>query len=91
MVYWCHKCGEPIFDKNLHACKCAGKIKHISNSATCNPVFLQERKLLSCIAGEDLTTAKMWYLGSGRYIVNGKKRDIRYKAWLDAKDHLKYA
>lgn len=91
MIYWCQKCGEPIFDKELHACKCDGKIKQISSSTTCNPVFLQERKMLSYIAGDDLTSAKMWDLGSGHYIVNGEKRDIRYKAWYDAKEHLKYA
>ena len=91
MVFWCHKCGEPVFDKELHACKCDGKITQISTSASCNPVFLQERKMLSYIAGEDFSSAKMWDLGSGHYIVNGKKQDIRYKPWYDAKEHLKYA
>lgn len=91
MVFWCHKCEEPIFDKKLHSCKCNGKIERISTSASCNPVFLQERKMLSYIAGEDLTSAKVWDLGSGHYIVNGVKQDIRYTPWYESKEYLKYA
>ena len=49
MIYWCKKCGVPIFDKGLHECTCDGKVIKISESSICNPVFKQERKLLSKI------------------------------------------
>lgn len=55
MIYWCEKCSEPVFDKKLHELTCKGKLKKLSEGSICNPVFVQERKLLSKIVGEDLT------------------------------------
>ena len=49
MIYWCKKCKTPVFDKGLHSCSCDGKMKKISESSICNPVFKQERKLLEKI------------------------------------------
>lgn len=34
------------------------KIEKLSEGSICNPVFIQERKLLSKIVGEDLTDKK---------------------------------
>lgn len=91
MIYWCHKCGVPVFDEELHGCKCDGKIEKISQSTSCNPVFLQERKLLSFISGENLRDSKIWDLGSGRFIVNGERREILYKQWYAEKRHIDVA
>ena len=66
MIYWCEKCNEPVFDEKLHKLTCKGKLKKISEGSVCNPVFVQERKLLSKIVGKDLTDKKMWYFGSSR-------------------------
>lgn len=91
MVYWCDKCNVPIFDKSLHECSCNGKITHISNSAVFNPVFKQEKKLLSYIYGEDLTLLDVWYLGSSKYYFNNAVHVIPYKRWYESKKHIKVA
>lgn len=91
MVYWCKKCNEPIFDKQLHKCSCNGKLDKVSEGSICNPVFRQERKLLSKIMGQDLSGKKMWYIGSSNYYYDNKVHKIAYKDWYKAKEHLKYA
>lgn len=91
MIYWCNKCKEPVFDKELHKLSCDGKLKKLSEGSICNPVFLQERKLLSKIMGEDLTGKKIWYFGSSRYLFDGKVQRIPYVEWYKSKEHLKYA
>ena len=88
MIYWCKKCNEPIFDADLHSCTCDGVIEKISEGSICNPVFLQERKLLSEIAGEDFTNEKMWFLGSSNYFYRGMAKRIPYREWYKAKRHL---
>ena len=72
MVYWCKKCGVPIFDKELHGCTCDGKVIKISESSICNPVFKQEKKLLSKIARENLMNKDLWYLGGSNYFYDDK-------------------
>ena len=91
MIYWCEKCNEPIFDKKLHELTCKGKLKKLSEGSICNPVFIQERKLLSKIVGEDLTDKKVWYFGSSRYLYDGEIQRIPYIEWYKNKEHLKYA
>ena len=91
MVYWCKKCGVPIFDKELHECTCDGKVVKISESTICNPVFKQERKLLSRIAGEDLMGKDLWYLGGSNYYYDGKINRISYRDWYKNKEHLSCA
>lgn len=91
MICWCEQCKEPIFDTTAHECSCDGKIKKISEGSICNPVFLQERKLLSCITGEDLTSKKIWYLGSSRYFYDEKINKIPYVQWYKEKKHLEHA
>lgn len=87
MVYWCDKCCVPIFDKSKHLLACDGKVKKISESTICNPVFRQERKLLSYIVRNDLTDKEVWYLGSSRYLYDGKVNQIHYVDWYKNKEY----
>lgn len=89
MVYWCKKCKQPIFDKNMHMCD--GEVIKISEGAICNPVFLQERKLLSLIIDEDLSEESVWYLGASNYFYKEQSKRIPYRGWYKAKKHLLYA
>ena len=91
MIYWCNKCEEPVFDKKLHELSCNGKMRKLSEGSICNPVFIQERKLLSKIMGMDLTDKKIWYFGSSRYLFDGEVQRIPYLEWYKQKEHLKYA
>lgn len=88
MVYWCRKCGVPIFDKELHECSCDGTVDTISESSICNPVFKQERKLLSKITGQDLVNKELWYLGGSNYFYDGKINRISYRDFYKKKEHL---
>ena len=83
VVYWCKKCNEPIYNKQMHECTCSGKTVKISEGTVCNPVFIQEKKLLSKIIGKSLIDKKIWYFGFSKYfydeyhIENGiKKKSI---------------
>lgn len=87
MVYWCRKCGVPIFDKELHKCSCNGAVDLISESSICNPVFKQERKLLSKIAKQDLDNKELWYLGGSNYFYDGKINRISYRDFYKSKEH----
>lgn len=91
MIYWCKKCNEPVFDENSHKLSCDGELAKISEGAICNPVFTQERKLLSKIVGRDLTEEKIWYFGSSRYLYDGQIQRIPYVDWYKKKEHLKCA
>lgn len=88
MVYWCTKCKAPVFNAELHRCTCDGNLKKISDGSVCNPVFLQERKLVSEIIGEDLRTKNIWYLGASKYLIDGKNVRIPYTQWYKDKKHL---
>lgn len=91
MIYWCKKCNEPIFDIELHKCFCDGELRKISEGTICNPVFKQERKLLSKIVGCDLTEKKIWYFGASKYFYEGEMHRIPYREWYKEKKHLQYA
>lgn len=91
MIFWCNKCQEPIFDKEFHERSCQGGINKISDGTVCNPVFMQERKLLSCICGEDLCNKKIWYLGASKYYYDGQLKKISYRDWYKEKKHLQFA
>lgn len=91
MIYWCQKCKVPIFDKELHKHSCDGKLTKVSDGTIFNPVFKQERKLLSKIAGEDLTDKTIWYMGSSKYFIDGQVKKIPYREWYKEKEHLKVA
>ena len=89
MIYWCKKCNEPIFDKELHMCSCDGKLKKISEGTIFKPVFAQERKLLGKIMGENFSDTKMWYMGFSKYFYNGESHRIPYVTWYKEKEYLK--
>lgn len=90
MVYWCKKCKEPIFDTELHRCICDGIVERISEGSICNPVFRQERKLLSKICGKNLLNERIWYLGSSNYFYGEQLKKIPYRDWYRNKEHLKF-
>ncbi len=91
MIYWCKKCNEPIFDSELHICTCDGTLEKISEGSICNPVFRQERKLLSRITGENLDDERIWYLGASNYFYRNKLKKIPYREWYKKKEHLNCA
>ncbi len=91
MVFWCRKCKEPVFDRKLHGKTCDGNMIKISGGVICNPVFKQERKLLSRITDMDLTNEKIWYLGSCNYYYREQLIKIPYKNWFKEKKHLQIA
>lgn len=90
MVYWCNKCNQPVFDEQMHRRVCNGFIEKISDGSICNPVFKQERKLISIISNINLTDEPVWYLGSSNYYFKNKLQKVPYREWYKAKEHLKY-
>lgn len=89
-IYWCQNCGIPVIkNKICPICKSEGEI--ISTNGICNPVFLQEKKLLSCISGEDIDNSNVWYLGSSQYLVDGVRKRISYGEFYKSKKHLNIA
>ena len=91
MIFWCKKCKTPIFDKALHGSSCDGKIIKISDSSICNPVFLQEKKLLEKIIGCNLGEDVIWYLGASKYLINERVVKVPYREWYKQKKHLAVA
>ena len=90
MIYWCDRCRVPIFDKESHMLSCNGKIRELSEGATCNPVFRQERKLLSKIVSRDITKENIWYLGNSRYFVDERMQKVSYIEWYKGKRHFPF-
>ena len=90
LVFWCKNCKIPVFD--VETCPiCDGTLKSITTSGMCNPVFKQEYKLLSYIWEIDLDNKSIWYLGSGRYLVDGVRKTLPFKEYYQNKKHLKIA
>jgi phosphoadenosine phosphosulfate reductase len=87
MVYWCNNCNVPIFDREICPL-CGNQTEVVSNATICNPVFLQERKLISFILDKDVRNRNVWYLGSGRYLVDGKRVRLPFRDFYKAKKHL---
>ena len=86
-VYWCPHCGIPVIENKIcPVCKTEGEI--VSTNGICNPVFVQEKRLLSCIMGEDINNSNVWYLGSSQYLVDGVRKRISYGEFYKAKKHL---
>lgn len=86
-VFWCSHCEVPIIE-NRSCPVCGNECKTISTNGICNPVFLQERKLLSSILFKDITNENVWYLGSAKYLINGKKVHIPYIDYYKSRKHL---
>lgn len=89
-IYWCPDCKIPIIE-NISCPRCGSKCKSITTNGICNPVFAQEKKLLSCILGTSLDKDDIWYLGSSYYLINGKRVRIPYVDFFKEKKHLKIA
>lgn len=89
-IYWCPDCKIPIIESG--SCpRCGSKCKSITTNGICNPVFSQEKKLLSCILDTGLDDEDAWYLGSSYYLINGKRVRIPYVDFFKEKKHLQIA
>ena len=87
MIYWCGDCQVPVYDNEV--CPVCGDTgKYIASTDICNPVFLQERKLLSEILKIDLTTSIVWYLGNSGYLVNGVRTKAPTVGFFKNQGHL---
>ncbi len=89
-VYWCSDCGIPVIE-NSECPLCGSRCKSISTTGICNPVFRQEKKLISLILGEDVIEKNIWYLGSSFYLVDGKRVRLPYVDFFKQKKHLAIA
>lgn len=89
-IYWCPHCKVPTI-KNRTCPLCGSGCKSLSTTGVCNPVFLQERKLISYIWGKDLTQSEVWYLGSSYYLVDEERMCLPYIDFYKRKEHLKIA
>lgn len=90
LIYWCPHCKIPIIERN--SCpRCGCLCKSITTNGICNPVFAQEKKLLSCILGASLEEDDVWYLGSSYYWINEKRVRIPYVDFFKEKRHLNIA
>ena len=74
-VYWCPNCQVPII-KNEICPLCGTHSKPLSTTGVCNPVFFQEKKLLSYILDVDVRGKSVWYLGSSYYLIDGKRTKL---------------
>lgn len=89
-IYWCNQCQVPIIEHST--CPVCGNNCHsVSINGICNPVYLQEKKLLSKIFGQDVCGKNIWYLGSSSYLIDGKRTHIPYNSFFKKKMHLLYA
>lgn len=89
-IYWCSNCKIPIIENTVCPI-CGGKTKAITSNGICNPVFGQEKKLISCIMGTDLGEEDVWYLGSSYYLINEKRVRVPYVEFFKGKKHLEVA
>lgn len=89
-VYWCSHCEIPVIQNKICPI-CGNACEPITTTGVCNPVFMQERRLISCILGENVEESNIWYLGSSYYIVDGKRIRLPYVDFYKSKRHLEYA
>lgn len=89
-IYWCSDCKIPIIENSSCPC-CGSKCKSITTNGICNPVFSQEKKLLSYILDTSLDDDDIWYLGSSYYLINGKRVRVPYVDFFKKKRHLQIA
>lgn len=90
MVYWCPECEIPVIDNSICPI-CGTNGKQISQSGICNPVFLQEKRLLSKILNDYVDDKNIWYLGSSYYLIDGKRIRVPYVDYYKGKKHLEVA
>ena len=89
-IYWCDSCEIPIIEKSICP-RCGAKCKKISTNGICNPVFQQEKKLLSIILNLDVQDKNVWYVGSSQYIIDGQRTRLPFVDFFKSKKHLLYA
>ena len=85
-VYWCPHCKIPVIKVN-RCTLCGTDCEPLSTSGVCIPVFMQERKLISRIFGEDLAKSEVWYLGSSYYLIDGERKRLPYIDFYKCKEH----
>lgn len=89
-VYWCPHCKIPVVKANK--CRlCGADCEPLSTLGVCNPVFKQERKLITHIFGKNLTDSEVWYLGNSYYLIDGKRERLPYIDFYKSKKHLAVA
>lgn len=86
-VYWCNSCAIPIIEKTICP-RCGSKCKSVSTNGICNPVFRQEKKLLSYILNEHIEEKNVWYVGSSQYLIDGRRTKLPYIDFFKSKQHL---
>lgn len=89
-IYWCPHCGIPVIEHAVCPL-CGTKMSVTSKNGVCNPVFLQEKRLLSCILGYDVENEIIWYLGNSYYLINGKRTRVPYAEFYKERRHLHFA
>lgn len=89
-VFWCPHCRIPIL-KNEICPLCGTATKPLSTTGVCNPVFAQEKKLITYILGKNVEDEEIWYLGSGYYLIDGKRIRLPYIDFYKKKKHLEIA
>ena len=86
-VFWCKHCRVPVIE-NAVCPLCGSEGTAVSINGVCNPVFRQEKKLISLILGNDLSDSNVWYLGSSSYLIEGKRVKLHYIDFYKQKKHL---
>ena len=89
-VYWCSNCKIPVIDNSICPL-CGTHGKQVSQNGICNPVFLQEKRLLSKILDDNLCKKNVWYLGSSYYLIDGKRIRAPYVDFYKNRRHISIA
>ena len=89
-VYWCSNCKIPVIDNSICPL-CGTHGKQVSQNGICNPVFLQEKRLLSKILDDNLCKKNVWYLGSSYYLIDGKRIRAPYVDFYKNRRHFSIA
>lgn len=89
-VFWCPHCRIPII-KNETCPLCGTATMPLSTTGVCNPVFVQEKKLITYILGKNVEDKEVWYLGNSYYLIDGKRVRIPYIDFYKKKKHLDIA
>ena len=90
MVIWCQKCGIPVFGRETCPL-CGSSGINTSFSSVYNPVFAQEKMLMSYILKDDVCDKNIWYLGSGHYLIDGKRTRLPFVDFYKSHAHLDFS
>lgn len=86
-VYWCTHCEIPVIGNKICPI-CGNQNDSLSSTGIVNPVFKQERRLMSYILERDVEDSNIWFLGSGYYLIDGKKERLPFVDYYKSKKHL---